>query len=218
MQQQLFVLLSLASLPLASIAQTAPIASAPHLYVGLGASALSYAPASSYSSLSHFGPALTLGAQLTPRWALQVGATFSKRRDADSQSYTPAPGQLPTAYAYDNRITTFTIPLLARYTLESPAARFHGDVLGGITLLHSALHSTSSSTTAGQSPYLSDERVSVTRASIAGGLAARYSLLPQVEVTADGLANLTVTNSFYRFTDRFFFNLLVGARYHFGQQ
>jgi hypothetical protein len=84
--------------------------------------------------------------------------------------------------------------------MEAQSAQFHGDVVGGITFLHSALHSTSSSTPAGQSPYLSDERVFVNRASVSGGLAARYSLLPQLEVTADGLANLTVTNSFYRFT------------------
>ncbi|RZK28295.1 MAG: hypothetical protein EOO63_11580 [Hymenobacter sp.] len=218
MQQRLFLACSLAGLPLASLAQTAPLAATPHFYVGLGVSALSYAPASSYSSLRHFGPSLTLGTQFTPRWALQVGATYSKRRDAASQSYAPSAGQLLTGYAYDNRLTTFTLPLLARYTLDSRSAHFHGDVLGGVTLLHTDLHATSSSTAAGQSPYLSDERLSVTRASLSLGLAARYSLLPRLDLLADGLANVTVTNSFYSFSDRFFFNLLVGARYHFGQR
>jgi hypothetical protein len=208
---------SLASLPLASTAQTNPLVSVPHFYVGLGASALSYAPASTYSSLSHFGPSLTLGAQFDARWALQVGATFSKRRDADSQSFVSSPGQLPTFYEYDNRISTLTVPLLARYTLDSHSAHVYADVLGGITLLHAALHSTSSSTTAGQSPYRSDERSTVNRASLSAGLAARYSLLPQLELTADGLAHVTVTNSFYKFSDRFFVNLLVGLRYNFGQ-
>lgn len=217
MYQRLLLVFSLASLPLISTAQTAPVASSSHFYVGLGASALSYAPASSYSSLSHIGPSLTAGVQFTPRWALQVGAALSWHKDVGSQSYAPSPGQLPTVFEYDSRVTTLTVPILARYTLTLPAERFHGDVVGGVTLLRTVSQFNSSSTAAGQAPYLTDERLSVNRANITLGLAARYSLLPQVELTADGLANVTVTDSFYSFSDRFFLNLLVGVRYHFGQ-
>jgi hypothetical protein len=216
MHYRLFLVVGLANLPLVSTAQTAP-AALTHFYVGLGASALSSAPASSYNSFRHIGPSLSAGVQFTPRWALQVGAALSWRKEADSRSYVPSPGQLPTVVEYDSRITTLTVPILARYTLTLPAERFHGDVVGGVTLLHTVSQFNSSSTAAGQAPYLADEHFSVNRASIALGLAARYSLLPQLELTADGLANVNVTNSFYSFSDRFFLNLLVGVRYHFGQ-
>jgi len=213
------VVVGLASVPLVSAAQTVPpVVPAPPVYVGLGASVLSYAPASSYSYLTHIGPLLMLGVQLTPRWALQVGTSFSKRRDAASQSVLLSAGQLLSAYSYDNRSTTFTVPLLARYTLDSPPSRFQGDVVAGVTLLHTSLHSTSRSTSAGQPPYVTDERSTFTRGNLSFGLGARYALLTRLDLTVDGLGNVTVNDTFYQFRDRLFFSLFGGVRYHFGQR
>ncbi|SFQ82498.1 outer membrane beta-barrel protein [Hymenobacter arizonensis] len=203
-------------------AQTAPAASAPRFYLGIGASALSYSPASSYNGFRRPGPALVAGTQLTPRWALQAGAALNWRREGASHSYRPSPSQDPTVYEYRVRSTTLTVPLLARHTFTDPAGTnpigpFRADLLGGVTLLHTATHFTSSSTAAGQAPFLADERYTVTRGSVSLGLGARYALLPRLEVTADGLANVAVTNSFYGTSDRFFLNLGGGVRYYLGQ-
>lgn len=215
--RRLLLITSLACLPLVSMAQTAPISSTSHFYVGVGASTLSSAPANSYHSLPQLGPSLSAGLQLTPRWGLQAGAALNWRKENDSQSYEPSPGQAPTLYVYKIRSTTLTVPLLARYTLTAPAARLGGDILGGVTLLHTTAHFTSSSTAAGQLPYEAKERSHLTRGNLSLGLAARFGLLPQLELTADALANLTVTNSFYQFKDRLFLNLGAGIRYHFGR-
>lgn len=216
MRQLLLLVAGLVTLPLVSTAQTAPISSTTPFYLGLGASTLSSAPASSYHSLPQLGPALSAGLQLTSRWELQAGAALNWRKESDAQSYEPSPGQAPTQYVYTIRATTLTVPLLARYTLTSPAARLGGDVLGGVMLLHTAAHFTSSSTTVGQPPYVAEEHSNLTRGNFSLGLAARFVLLPQLELTADGLANVTVTNSFYQFKDRLFLNLGAGVRYHFG--
>jgi hypothetical protein len=215
MRTHLFYFASLASFPLSGTAQPSPPA-APHLYIGVGASALSYAPASSYSKLTSLAPALTAGVQLRPQWAVQVGAALSWRRYADTQSYARSPGQPPTVYTYDNHLTYLTIPLLARYSWATLAARFHLDALAGLTLLHVSQHFTSTSTEFGQAPYQVDEQSSFTRGSLSLGPAVRYALASQVELTGDALVNVAVGESYYQFKDRFFFNLLAGVRYTFG--
>ncbi|SNS07423.1 outer membrane beta-barrel protein [Hymenobacter mucosus] len=217
MRQSFLLVICLISFAFTSSAQTNPAATSPRFYLGVGASALSYAPASSYNRLRHPGPSLSVGIQLTPQWALQAGAALNWRNDSDSQSYQPSPSEGLTVYQYNIRSTTLIVPLLARYTFTDPAGPFRGDLLGGVTLLHTAAHFTSSSTPAGQVPFLADERYTVTRGSFTLGLGARYELLPRVEVTADGLANVAVTDSFYEFSDRFFLNFGVGIRYYLGQ-
>ena len=216
MYRLLLLVTGLASLPFVSLAQTAPPPATSQFYLGVGTATLSSAPASSYHSLPQLGPALSAGLQLTPRWGLQAGVALNWRKEGDSQSYEPSPGQAPTLYVYQIRSTTLTVPVLARYTLTAPAARLGADVLGGVTLLHTVAHFTSTSTAAGQPPYVAKERSNPTRGSFSCGLAARFGLLPQLELTADALANLTVTNSFYQFKDRLFLNLGAGIRYHFG--
>jgi hypothetical protein len=215
MRTPLFCFASLAGLPLSGAAQPSPPVG-PHLYIGVGASALSYAPASSYSKLTSLAPALTAGVQLRQQWAVQVGAALTWRRYADTQSYAPSPGQPPTVYTYDNHLSYLTIPLLARYTWAPPAARFHFDALAGLTLLHVTQHFTSSSTEFGQPPYQVDERSTFTRGSLSLGPAVRYALASQLELTGDALVNVAVSDSYYQFKDRFFFNLLAGVRYTFG--
>jgi hypothetical protein len=217
MRTNLFCFVSLAVLPLSSTAQSSP-AAAPHLYIGVGASALSYAPASSYSKLTSLAPALTAGVQLRPQWAVQVGAALTWRRYADTQAYARSPGQPPTVYTYDNQLSYLTIPLLARYSWAPPAARFHLDALAGLTLLHTTQHFTSSSTEFGQASYQVDERSSFTRGSLSLGPAVRYALASQVELTGDALLNMAISDSYYQFNDRFFFNLLAGVRYTFGSR
>lgn len=217
MRQSLLLTICLIGFAFTSSAQTNPSASSPRFYLGVGASALSDAPASSYNSLQHPGPSLNVGIQLTPQWALQAGAALNWRNDSDSQSYQRSPSDGLTVYQYHIRSTTLTVPLLARYTFTDPAGPFRGDLLGGVTLLHTKSHFTSSSTSAGQAPFLTDERFTATQGSLTLGLGARYALSPRVEVIADGLANVAVTDSFYEFSDRFFLNLGVGIRYYLGQ-
>jgi hypothetical protein len=216
MCRSLLLLTCLVGLTFSSSAQITTPASPTRFYLGVGASALSSAPASSYNRLGRIGPSLIAGAQLNPRWALQAGAALNWRKDGDSQSYRPSPSEEPTVYTYNVRSTTLTVPLLARYTFTDPIRPFRGELLGGVTLLHTAAHFTSSSTPAGQLPFLADERSNVTRGSLSLGVAARQELSPRLEVAADGLVNATVTNSF-QFSERFFLNLGVSIRYYLSQ-
>lgn len=207
------------SLPLVGAAQTAPEAS--RFYVGAGASLLTDAPFRSYSSPSPIGPALTGGVQVSPRLALQVGAALCWQHETfGSTAYLPIDPNDPTVppvYTSEYRARRLTVPLLARYTCTPPAGRFHVDALAGITLLHLTGHSTVSTTYAGQTDrYESD--YAHTQSSVSLGPAVRYSLTTHLELAASAPVNAVIGDSYYRFSDRLFLNVLVGAHYTFGQR
>jgi hypothetical protein len=82
--------------------------------------------------------------------------------DSGTQSYTPWFSERPTVYAYRIRITTLTVPLLARYDFTNPARTFRGDLLGGVTLLYTTSRFTSASTAANQAPFVRDGRSTIT--------------------------------------------------------
>jgi hypothetical protein len=49
------------------------------------------------------------------------------------------------------------------------------------------------------------------------GPAVRYTLVPNMELTANALVSATLGDTYYyRFSDRLFLNVLVGAQYSFG--
>ncbi len=111
----------------------------------------------------------------------------------------------------------FTIPVLLRYTFAPDAERFHVDALAGVTLLYSRYRNSASSNSA-STPYSYDFNGSDTRASVTLGPAARYTLAPNVELTANAFVSATVGDTYYRFSDRLFLNVLVGAQYSFGRR
>jgi hypothetical protein len=109
------------------------------------------------------------------------------------------------------------MPVLLRYSLTASPKRFKIDGLGGVTVLYTRHHYTYTVdyvTTSHSNEYTS----SFGRFNLTLGPAVRYAVAPNIELTANGLVNATLGYPRYRFSDRFFFNVLVGANYTFGQR
>ena len=217
MRKLLLLVAGIGSLPLTGSAQTAPVA--PRFYVGLGASLLTDKPFHSYSRPSLFGPAVTAGVQLNPRLALQTGAALGWRHE----TFTSTPYTDPTQPANqpintsEYRTRVLAVPLLARFTRTPPAKRLRVDALGGVTLLHSTAHGTISLIYPTQT-YHTEVSLSTTNFNASLGPAVRYALTSQVELTADALVNAALGSGYFQFSDRLYLNVLVGARYTFGQR
>jgi hypothetical protein len=190
-------------LPLSSFAQ-----SVPHFYVGAGASVLSIRPFSEGKPDRLFGPALTAGLVLSPRLAVQLGASYHGRTEAISY-YSSGPGPSTDSYHYYHLV----MPALLRYTFTSPNSPWHLDGLAGATIVHAA-----SKYTRNDSLNYIAFKGSDTRANLTVGPALRYAFLPNVEFTANALLSVAVGDTYYRFSDRLFLNVLVGAQYSFGKR
>ncbi len=210
----LLVVAGLASLPMESRAQTAPIS--PRFYVGAGASLLT--ALNSTNNSSFVGPSLAAGIQLNPHVALQLGGALAWKNYESGYSYVDYGQTIPTVSTSKNRNKLFTLPVLLRYTFTPSTTRFHTDALAGITMLHSTFHYAYSSTYNGTVTDAYETDYAQTRASFTLGPAVRYALAPQLELTANALVNAVLGDSYYRFSDRLFFNLSVGAHYTFGQR
>jgi hypothetical protein len=205
------LLLAALGIPQLSFAQTGPASS--RFYVGAGANLLTTFISGGPSLV---GPSLTAGMQLAPRLAVQVSAAYHWQSD----SYTYASyssGSMPGYVTTDLRYKHFTVPVLLRYTFTEPAERFHFDGLAGLTILHSSV--SVKYTTIGSStgyPYFSDNSSSSTKANFTLGPSVRYSVTPNVELTANALVSTVLGDRYYNFSDRLFLNVLVGAHYTFG--
>jgi len=199
-------------LPLVSHAQTAP-----RFYVGAGANLLTNVPfLSGGTAPKLYGPALTAGLQLTPHLALQAGVAYFWQNDSRSESYVDPNQSTPLVTQLDYHAKHFTIPVLLRYTFAPSAERFHVDALAGLTLVHNSYRNRAFSNSPSNSyDYKYDS--SITRASVTLGPAVRYTLAPNVELTANALVSAALGDTYYRFNDRLFLNVLVGAQYSFGR-
>jgi hypothetical protein len=198
-------------LPLVSVAQTTTTPA--HYYVGVGGSMLnSFASGSSRL----FGPSLTAGRQFKPRVALQVGVTVGWRNYSFGYSYVESGQSLPTVHTSDSHSTFITVPVLLRYTLTPSVKRFQVDALMGLSLLASNGRGTSTTTYSDQTQYNYSYNNSSFRGSLVAGPALRYGLTPRVALTAEVPVNFVIGNSGGRFSDQFFYNFQVGARYNFG--
>gem|GEM_PF-1523441 len=211
MKANFFLLAGLASLPVLSSAQTTPTSS--KFYVGVGASVLTdiiFRP-SSYSPLPALvGPSLTFGRQFSPRLGAQIGASYAWRT-------TGIPFEGVYSY-YKVRNRVLSIPLLLRYSFLPATDRFHVDALGGVTLQRAkSSYDFSFSTTGTPYPYgISGESVS-TKYYLTLGPAVRYSLTPQLELSATPLVNMFLGDNYGTFRRRLLWNGLVGVNYTFGQ-
>lgn len=197
-------------LPLVSAAQTTP--NSPRYYVGAGGSVLNSFGSGSSRIL---GPSLTAGLQLSPQLAVQIGATVTWRNYSTGYSYTDYQLQ-QTVYTNESRSKFITVPALLRYTLSPVAKRLQFDALVGLSFLVNTSRSTSTTLFPDQTQYESSTRYSNLRGSLVLGPALRYSLTPRVALTAEVPVNLVIGNSYGSFSNRFFYNLQVGARYNFG--
>jgi hypothetical protein len=207
-------------LPLAGYAQTAP-----RFYVGVGANLLTNLPflsggAAPWSEGTRlYGPALTAGLQLNPRLALQAGVAYSWHNSSYYQIYNELNQPTPVVQQGTLHAKYFTIPVLLRYTFAPAAERFHVDALAGLTLATSSFRNSASSTSL-TSPYSYEYNGVTTKANVTLGPAVRYTLVPNVELTANALVSARLGDPSYyrRFNDRLFLNVLVGAQYSFGKR
>jgi hypothetical protein len=197
-------------LPLVSAAQTTP--NSPRYYVGVGGSVLNSFGSGSSRIL---GPSLTAGLQLSLQLAVQIGATVTWRNYSTGYSYTDYQLQ-QTVYTNESRSKFITVPALLRYTLSPVTKRLQFDALVGLSFLVNTSRSTSTTLFPDQTQYESSTRYSNLRGSLVLGPALRYSLTPKVALTAEVPVNLVIGNSYGSFSNRFFYNLQVGARYNFG--
>lgn len=161
----------------------------------------------------------TLGYQLRPRLAVQVGLAYSgnKSNDAYNYSYTDTNANL-VSYAnttsYSQR--TYTTSVLARYTLTRQAAhRFQVDVLVGPSLAHSTNHFVGTETYTRQGttdvvPY--NYSSSYNNLLVNLGPSFRYRFGSRFEAVYDVLFNVSLTNSYHSANTA----MALGARYCFG--
>ncbi|TVT38584.1 porin family protein [Hymenobacter setariae] len=201
-------------LSLTSHAQTAP-----RFYVGAGANLFTNVPSLSRGGPAPglYGPALTAGLQLNSHLALQTGVAYFWQHTSRYESIYDPKLVVPAVQRYDYRAKFLSIPVLLRYTFAPDAERFHVDALAGVTLTRANYRNSASSTSVA-SPYSYEFDDSIIRASVTLGPAARYTLAPNVELTSNALVSAIVSDSYYRFSDHLFFNVLVGAQYSFGRR
>jgi hypothetical protein len=215
MSKKILFLASLASLPLVSLAQTDPGSS--HFYVGVGASLLTEVPFTSAGTPRLLGPSLTAGVYLAPHLALQASASYYWRNETyTSPSYSYGTGSLG-GDSYTDEAKYLMVPVLLHYTFTPSTSRLQFDGLAGVTVVHTSYHYTSTTTFSGI-PRTYENKGGLTRASVTLGPAIRYSVSPQVELTANGLVSAVVGDTYYNFSDRLFLNVLAGAQYSFGSR
>jgi len=206
--------LALLGIPQLGFAQSSPTSA--RFYVGAGANLLRDFPSGSEAT-TLVGPSLTAGMQLTPRLAVQVSAAYHwQHRSFTYPDFTYGSGTVSSNVRADFYSKYFTVPVLLRYTFTEPAAPFHFDGLAGLTLVHGTFKSTVSTPISGYGYFPDNYHSSSTKANLTLGPAVRYRVAPNVELTASGLLSAALGDEYYRFSDRLFLNVLVGAHYTFG--
>jgi hypothetical protein len=211
LMRKILLLSGLVSLPLLSVAQTAPA----RFYVGAGVTVLSDRPFHNYSS-TQVGPALTAGLQFTPRLALQLSGAYTWRNASGSYD-TYYGSSTPGTFHYESRSKLFTFPLLLRATFTDPAKPLRVDALFGPTWLHGTARSTTSIMYQGQPVQNRSDSYSDNSFSLALGPALRYTLTPRLELVLDALVNIGLQDNGGTFSDRLFSNVLAGVQYNFGE-
>jgi hypothetical protein len=186
---------------------------APSLYVGASASMLSTNPFRGYNS-NIFGPAVTVGYQFSPRWAIQSGASMNwQNYQSTSHDYTGA--SIFNQISYDTHYTQLVIPVLARYTFTAPASPLHIDALFGGNLVHTTRRtSTAYSYKAGNTDVYNG-RSSDNTVNLGIGPSVRYTLASHLDVTASSLLQTDLRQNIA--FDYFYLTTQLGLQYTFGQ-
>lgn len=208
--------------PLLSRAQTTDVAPAPRFYVGLAAYQSPYQGLDNWrqSDTGFRVPVqLTVGYQLRPRLALELGVAYSGRttRYAFDGSYYDANGT-PFNYQYSNTTTqrTASVSALARYTLtRQPAHRLQVEALGGVTVVHRNSYSRGFNTKDPSGPLQNTSfniRYSDNDLLLTAGLGLRYRLSPRFALNLDLTTNRNVNNDLFGFTG----SAALGLRYRIG--
>lgn len=190
-------------LPATALAQSA------HVYVGVGAQL----PVSSgEASLRATRPALTVGWQLSPRWALELDPLLYWDHVQGTDSYVQN-GDVH-AYHIDNRYATLSLPLLARLTLSKPGRRWLVDGLGGVTWLRGWGTSTYRTTTNGQVDYADEYHYTSSIAVLTLGPQLRYVLSSRLSGKLCVPVNLSLVGG-GSFSEHFYLTPQLGVQYAF---
>ncbi len=209
MKAKLLLAASLGLSPAISLAQ-----STPHLYVGASALLASSSPFRTYNQ-NHFGPALTVGYQLSPRWAIQSGVSWIWQSNSFSNNYN-TPSYPTDIIGFDSRLNQFFVPVLARYTFTDPASPLHVDALLGASWLHT--NGRTSLTYAGvTSPYTETYKGNDNDVLPSVGPSVRYTVGTQLDVVATSLLQVNLANGYGNFANRLSLNTQLGVQYTFGQ-
>lgn len=217
----------LLSMPFSSQAQDSQPVPAPKFYVGLAAYSGPYQAFSTthrYRDNINIPVQATIGYQLRPRLAVQLGLTYSGYKNKFEREYDYISIDNYKIHYNGNTITTvrtFSTALLMRYTLtRKPAHHFQFDVLGGLTLIHQGARVTGNETYSytdyPQSPSTIIDRnrsYSYTNLSATLGPEFRYRFGQRLEAVGDILFNLPLTGTYHDLDS----SVALGLRYHFGQ-
>lgn len=162
----------------------------------------------------------TLGYQLRPRLAVQVGLAYSGAKGDDSYTddYIDSNSNLASyvsTVSYSRR--TYATSVLARYTLTRKAThRFQADMLAGPSFDHYASRFASTETITSQgvtsvSAYNQSYRYNTLLVNL--GPSFRYRFGGRIEAVYDLLFNVSLTGSNHS-TDA---SMALGLRYRFGR-
>jgi hypothetical protein len=209
---------SIALAPAVSLAQ-----STPPLYIGASFNVSTFSPFRSYSS-NLYGPALTVGYQLSPRWAIQSGASWGQRSDRPSNIGRPDILTTPTIFKevnFDLRYTRLTIPVLARFTLTDPTKPLQVDALFGPSWIHATSRNTTTFVLRAGGSNSDTSTYSDNNFSAGLGPSIRYTVSPHLQVTANSMVQAEFGDGFdivnRRFSDRMFLTTQLGVQYRFGR-
>lgn len=209
MKAKLLLAASLGLSPTISLAQ-----STPHVYVGAAALLASSNPFRTYNE-NRFGPALTVGYQLSSRWAIQSGIGWTRQSRSVSNNYN-TPTYPDDIIGFDTRINRFFVPVLARYTFTDPASPLHVDALFGATWLHTTGR-TSLTYAGASSPYTETSKGSFNDFLPSVGPSIRYTLGSHLDVVATSVLQVNLSNGYANFANRLSLNTQLGVQYSFGQ-
>jgi hypothetical protein len=212
--------------PLLSLAQAAAPASLPRFYGGLGVYSGPYQNLGR-TNIRDNGYTVpvqaTLGYQLRPRLAVQLGLTYSDYKNKSEYDYDYTDTNNYRVNCNSNSAATVravNTSLLMRYTLTRQAAhQFQVDLVGGLMLIHHQLHLTSTDFYSyidyPQSPTTTvenDDSYTYNELNVNLGPSFRYRFGQRLEAVGDILFNVPVTGN-YRHLDS---SLALGLRYRFG--
>ncbi|MDJ0364622.1 outer membrane beta-barrel protein [Hymenobacter sp. H14-R3] len=212
--------------PLLGRAQTT--AALPRYYVGLAAYSSDFQPlGGTYYGGTTVPVQLTLGYQLQPRLAVQLGVAYSQKTydyvNTSQSFYSGAAPGLPYYFAYSSHGSDYQTSVrgLVRYTLtRQPAHRVQFDVLGGLTFEYARAnsHITRTDSDSLQNVIVTtnyDDHYSFTNFLLTGGLSTRYRFSQRLEAVLD----VTLSRSFMRGQNSGFpGSTALGLRYRFGQR
>lgn len=217
----------LLGLPLVGFAQETRSVLAPELYVGVAVYSGPYQRldfTNIGASNSNIPVQVTVGYQLRPRLAVQLGLAYSGNKYTHEYEYDFT--DTNTNQIHYNTTSTYTLrtfdtALLLRYTLTRTSThRFQTDLVGGFQLTHQRARRVGTDNYSYVNPSQGipvsveyDEFYRYNVLNVDLGPSFRYRFGQRLEAVGDLIFNLPVTGNYHGLDS----SLALGLRYHFGQ-